>query len=391
MSILELKRVSKVYPGGHVAVSDLDLAIDDGEFFVLVGPSGCGKTSVLRMVAGLEEATAGDILIDGERVNDETPQDRDVAMAFQQHALYPHMTVAENIGFSLRVHHVPKAKIDERVAEVARTLDLVDVLDEKPRRLSGGQQQRVAMGRAIIRGPRLLLMDEPMSNLDAKLRTEARFEILKIQHRLGATTMYVTHDQVEAMAMGDRIAVMRDGVIVQRGLPMDIYTEPVDLFVAQFIGSPMMNVYLASVERGDGSTDDALELRFASFDIPLDRSVLDRHPWLHDSVGREVAVGIRPEDLERAPDGPIVASVTFTETLGPDQLVHGTIEAVAVHQRGSRVEVEDDAEPGEGIPNHATVRLITDSHDSIGMWAPLRLQPDTSRLYFFDLQTGRRI
>ena len=290
MSTLELRRVSKSYAHGGRVVADLDLEVEDGELFVLVGPSGCGKTTVLRMIAGLENVSSGDVVMDGVVINDLEPGQRDIAMAFQTYALYPHLTVA-GIGFPLRTAHVRGATVDRRVREVADLLQLADVLDRWPNQLSGGQQQRSALGRALIREPRLLLMDEPLSSLDTKLRAETRSAIWRIQRRLGLTTVCVTHDQVEAMSMGDRIAVMRQGRIVQCGPPLELYDTPVDLFVAQFIGSPSMNVFEANVV-GAG---ESLALRIGRQNVPLDDDALARVPVLPELVGRKVALGVRPE------------------------------------------------------------------------------------------------
>jgi multiple sugar transport system ATP-binding protein len=364
MTSIQLDDVSKVYADGVVAARHVDLTVDDGEFRVLLGPSGCGKSTVLRMIAGLEEATDGDIRLDGERANDVGPRHRDVAMAFQQHALYPHMTVAENIGFPLKVTGVHAAEIADRVAGIARLLRLTDVLDRTPSRISGGQQQRVSLGRSIIRSPRLFLMDEPLSNLDAKLRIEARAEILEIQRRLGTTTVFVTHDQAEAMAMADRITIMRDGGVVQTGTPTELYTAPVDLFVAQFLGSPKMNVMVATVvAQGDGH---ALEI--GSQTIPLrDSSTLTRWSGL---VGRRVAVGIRPESLVRVPDGDLRASVESIESLGPEQLVHALIDAPTVELTASGVEI---------------------STGRVDLFAPFTLRVDCSAIHLFDLETGHAV
>ena len=288
--------VSKVYPDGTRAVDHLDLDIQDGEFMVLVGPSGCGKTTALRMLAGLEDISEGRVSI-GERVVNHVPsRDRDIAMVFQSYALYPHLSVYENIAFGLRVKKVPKAEIDRRVKDAARILDLEALLDRKPRALSGGQRQRVAMGRAIVRHPQAFLMDEPLSNLDAKLRVQTRAEIARLQHDLGVTTLYVTHDQVEALTMGDRVAVMRKGQLQQVDNAQELYDRPLNLFVAGFIGSPAMNLLEATLEKAGAH----YSVRLGSQTLALDDEALASHPALQGYEGREVILGIRPEDLEDA-------------------------------------------------------------------------------------------
>lgn len=373
MSTLELRNLTKVFADGTVAVRNVDLTIADGEFLAIVGPSGCGKTTVLRMVAGLEPMSAGEVIIDGECVNDHTPQQRDIAMAFQQHALYPHMTVAENIGFSLRMAGWHKRDVRRRVAEVAAALGLSNVLDLSPRRLSGGQQQRVSMGRAIIRNPRLFLMDEPMSHLDAKLRASSRVEILKIQRRLSATTMYVTHDQVEAMSMADRVVVMREGSIVQIGSPLELYRRPVDVFVAQFMGSPPMSIVAGRVRSGSCCP----ELMIGPYRVSLPSTGFDL------LVDRRVAVGLRPEAFRRSPDGAILASVAFAEHLGAEQLVHATIDCPGIDSVGDETVNESAL--------RASISLYLPAEENVSLWEPLRLGIDVSELHFFDLETGLRL
>src|SRR6187549_2043265 len=296
MAEITLEQLTKVYPDGTKAVTELDLEVEAGEFVVFVGPSGCGKTTALRMVAGLETVTSGNVKIDGQVVNDLPPKDRDIAMVFQNYALYPHMSAARNMGFALKMQGVPKSEIDRRVRDAARILGLTDSLQKKPRSLSGGQRQRVAMGRAIVRNPQAFLMDEPLSNLDAKLRVEMRAEISRIQRDLGVTTIYVTHDQTEALTMGDRVAVMRNGVLQQVAVPKELYARPRNLFVAEFIGSPAMNLVTADLERSDGDVRAA----FGSYRLRLDRATLERHPALSGYEGRRVVLGIRPEDIEDA-------------------------------------------------------------------------------------------
>jgi multiple sugar transport system ATP-binding protein len=300
---IAVRGVTKSYDGTHRAVDAVDLDVADGELLVLVGPSGCGKSTLLRMIAGLEEVTDGAIAIGGEDVTRAEPKDRDIAMVFQSYALYPHMSVARNIGYPLKLAKRPKDEIARRVAEVADVLQLTEVLGRRPSQLSGGQRQRVAMGRAIIRHPRAFLMDEPLSNLDAKLRVEMRAEIARLQRELAVTTVYVTHDQTEAMTMGTRVAVLRDGVLQQVDTPQRLYDEPVNQFVATFIGSPAMNLLPGTVEAADGDTDDAaddaggrggLALRVGSHRLALDGAVVAAHPGLRARAGGRVAVGIRP-------------------------------------------------------------------------------------------------
>ena len=375
MTSIQLDDVSKVYPDGFVAVRHVDLTVVDGEFRVLLGPSGCGKSTVLRMIAGLEDATGGEIRLDGTRVNDIGPRERDVAMAFQTHALYPQMTVAENLGFPLKVTGHRSADVAQRVAEVARLLHLNDVLERQPSRLSGGQQQRVSLGRSIIRSPRLFLMDEPLSNLDAHLRVDARSEILRIQRELSTTTVFVTHDQAEAMAMADRITIMRDGVVTQTGTPTELYMRPADLFVAQFLGSPPMNVMVATVIEHDNG--HALEI--GSHTVPLTGNPPMGVGW-SSIVGREIAVGIRPESLTRVTDGELRASVESTESLGSEQLVHALIDAPTVELTPSGVEISHRRE--------SPITAFTDAHDAVSLWEPFALHVDSAAIHVFDLETG---
>src|SRR5205823_1507678 len=320
--------VTKVYDG-VVAVNELSLEVGNGEFMVLVGPSGCGKTTALRMVAGLEDITSGEILIGDRVVNDVDPRGRDVAMVFQNYALYPHMTVFENIAFGLRARHAPKAEIKTRVERASKALGLAELLERKPRQLSGGQRQRVAMGRAIVRNPRVFLMDEPLSNLDARLRVQMRAEVARVQRELGVTTIYVTHDQVEAMTMGDRVAVMRGGVLQQTGEPQSVFDRPANLFVASFIGSPPMNLVQARLDaRGDG-----LAAVVGDQDVDVPAEVAAARPALRRHAGRTIGLGIRPEHLRDAGDGSrprIRGTVRATEALGSELLVHLEVAAEPV-------------------------------------------------------------
>ena len=398
MAEIVLDHVSKVYgTGGPSAVSDLNLQIDDGEFIVLVGPSGCGKTTALRMVAGLESITDGTISIDEKVVNDVPPKERDIAMVFQNYALYPHMTVYDNMAFGLKLRKLSKDEIDRRVREAAKILDLEDFLERKPKALSGGQRQRVAMGRAIVREPKAFLMDEPLSNLDAKLRVQMRSEIARIQHDLRVTTLYVTHDQVEAMTMGDRVAVIRKGVLQQVDAPQYLYDHPNNLFVAGFIGSPAMNMVEADLSGSDGG----YALEFGDFRLEIPDQVIAARPAIKAYEGKPIVVGIRPEDMEDASlvaDAPqsrrIRSHVILREALGADVLVHFGVNARPVvtedtkelaHDVGAEVAeaVERGAQRGEWI---FLARLNPRTEAQQGK--PVELVIDTQRLHFFDPQTG---
>jgi multiple sugar transport system ATP-binding protein len=399
VSSIDLESVTKTYPDGTRAVDRLDLAIDDGEFVVLVGPSGCGKTTALRMVAGLEDITAGVVKIGERVVNDVPSRDRDVAMVFQSYALYPHLTVYDNMGFGLKLQKQPKDEIDRRVRNAARILGLDDLLHRKPRNLSGGQRQRVAMGRAIVRDPQAFLMDEPLSNLDAKLRVQMRAEIAKLQRDLEVTTIYVTHDQVEAMTMGDRVAVIRKGLLQQVDAPQVLYEHPVNLFVAGFIGSPAMNMVIARLE----STDAGVFVTFGSRRLRVDDAVIHDRPDLGGFDGRDVVLGLRPEDMEDAslvPDAPddrrLDVTVDLREALGSEVLVHFGIDGAAVTTEDAYELAEDaglDALSPAGSANGAgprfVARLSPRTHAREG--EPLRLFVDTARLHFFDPESGHGI
>ena len=317
MSSLTLKNVCKVYPSGVKAVNDFNMEIADKEFIVLVGPSGCGKSTTLRMIAGLEEISSGELYIDGKLMNQVQPKDRDIAMVFQNYALYPHMTVYENISFGLRMRHMPRAEIKKRVENAARILELSELLDRKPGALSGGQRQRVALGRAIVREPKVFLLDEPLSNLDAKLRTAMRAEIAKLHKQLGTTFIYVTHDQTEAMTMGTRIVVMRDGFVQQIAPPQELFNKPCNLFVATFIGTPQMNIIPGRLEAGENGLFVCFGDATETIRLPLPESKASL-PAVRDFAGREVLLGIRPNDVYPDPNG-FVASIEMTELQGAER------------------------------------------------------------------------
>jgi len=380
MSTLELQHLSKRFPTGDWAVRDVDLEVGDGELFVIVGPSGCGKSTLLRMVAGLEDVTVGDVLIDHASLDRVRPHERNIAMAFQQYALYPHMTVAENIGFPMRVTHLHQAVVERRIQEVAAALQLDDVLDRRPSTLSGGQQQRVAMGRAIVRDPRLLLMDEPMSNLDAKLRVQTRLVIMRLQRRLGLTTLYVTHDQDEAMAMGDRVGVMRHGTIVQCAVPIDVYDHPHDVFVAQFVGTPPMNLVEAWVVESD---DGGYALRVGRQEVSLGDHDVARRPHIRDLVGRAVVLGFRADGSAHRPDGPLVGSVVSSEVVDRRKFVRVELDAcgVSVTAQGAAVD------PGR----RTSIVVALDPGTPVNRWEPFRFSIDLERIHLFDLPTGRAV
>ncbi|GGA66813.1 sugar ABC transporter ATP-binding protein [Pseudoclavibacter endophyticus] len=355
MASVTFDRVTLQYPGAtRPAVSGLDLEIHDGEFLVLVGPSGCGKSTSLRVLAGLEQVTSGSILIDGEDVTEVDPKDRDIAMVFQNYALYPHMSVAENMGFALKLAKRPSAEIRERVREAAEMLDLVPYLDRRPKALSGGQRQRVAMGRAIVRQPRVFCMDEPLSNLDAKLRVQTRGEIARLQHRLGTTTLYVTHDQVEALTMGDRVAVLKDGVLQQVAAPRELYREPANVFVAGFVGSPAMNLF-------DGTLDADGAAHLGDLRIPVPSEGLQR--------GGGVTIGVRPEHVALDSDGPIEATVDMTEELGSDSYVYARAK----------------------LPGEPPIIVRVRSQEPPTTGDTIRVAVDTAHVHFFDAVSGERV
>ena len=397
MAEITLDDVSKIYPDGTQAVDSLDLAVEDGEFMVLVGPSGCGKTTALRMVAGLEDISKGTVSIGERVVNEVPPRDRDIAMVFQNYALYPHMSVYENMAFGLKLRKLPKDEIDRRVRKAADILGLAEFLNRKPRALSGGQRQRVAMGRAIVREPQAFLMDEPLSNLDAKLRVQTRSEIAKIQHDLRVTTIYVTHDQIEAMTMGDRVAVLKKGVLQQVDPPQTLYDRPDNLFVGGFIGSPAMNMVNAKLSRSDGS----LFAEFGGFRLRVGDQGRAARPDLEKFDGKEVILGIRPEDMEDAAiltgapdDQKVTSTVDLREALGSEVLVHFTVNApIVMHEHTRELAVDVGAEALEDLEERAR----QDKSPFVAQLSPrtkvkegdkLEVVVDTNRLHFFDPETG---
>lgn len=387
MAEIVLDHVNKSYPDGHTAVRDLNLTIADGEFLILVGPSGCGKTTTLNMIAGLEDISSGELRIAGERVNEKAPKDRDIAMVFQSYALYPHMTVRQNIAFPLTLAKMRKADIAQKVSETAKILDLTNLLDRKPSQLSGGQRQRVAMGRAIVRHPKAFLMDEPLSNLDAKLRVQMRGEIAQLQRRLGTTTVYVTHDQTEAMTLGDRVVVMYGGIAQQIGTPEELYGRPANLFVAGFIGSPAMNFFPARL------TAIGLTLPFGEVTLaPEVQGVIAAHP-----KPENVIVGVRPEHIQ---DAALIdayqriraltfqVKVNLVESLGADKYLYFTTESPAVHsvQLDELAEVEGESALHE---NQFVARVPAESKVAIGQSVELAF--DTARLAVFDADSGANL
>ncbi len=388
MATVQLDGINKVYENGYHAIHDLDLEIADREFLVLVGPSGCGKSTALRMIAGLESISGGTMKIGDKVVNEVEPKDRDIAMVFQNYALYPHMSVYDNIGFALKLAKVPKEEIDTRVRKAAAILELEDNLDRKPGQLSGGQRQRVAMGRAIVRQPKAFLMDEPLSNLDAKLRVQMRAEIAALQRELAVTTVYVTHDQIEAMTMGDRVAVLKDGYLQQVDTPQNLYDHPVNVFVAAFIGSPSMNLFEAQVDL----SGDAGSIRLGSHVLGLSPENLVKHPKLRDYDGRPVIVGIRPEDYEDAalaPDVPesqrFTSKVTLLEALGSEIMAHFKVDAPTVDS-GDPDAVEEKAGAGQA---NAVGRFSPRSQARMGQ--EIEIAVSTENMHFFDAETRQSI
>jgi multiple sugar transport system ATP-binding protein len=385
-----LNEVTKRFPDGALAVDKISLDIADGEFVILVGPSGCGKSTTLNMIAGLEDITEGELLIGGQVVNNKAPKDRDIAMVFQSYALYPHMTVRENMGFALKLAKTPQATIDEKVNEAARILDLTQHLDRRPANLSGGQRQRVAMGRAIVRDPSVFLMDEPLSNLDAKLRVQTRTEVSKLQRRLGTTMVYVTHDQTEAMTLGDRLAVMRSGVLQQVGSPHELYANPRNLFVAGFIGSPAMNFMSGTLEEGSLRTSIGI--------LPLTPQL--KHALERGNAGREVIVGIRPENFEDAslvqPDirGHGItfrATIEVVESMGSDVFVYFTQESGLSRSVDQLADLADDAGKSDTGASQETVTARLDAATGIREGEEAELWADVRSMHIFDPATGRNL
>ena len=381
MAELSLEGLTKIYPNGFKAVDELNIDISDGEFLVLVGPSGCGKSTALRMVAGLEEITSGNLSINGDLMNDVEPKDRNIAMVFQNYALYPHLDVEKNIGFALKLSGLSKQEINSKVSEAAKILELEPLLKNKPAQLSGGQRQRVAMGRAIVRDPSVFLMDEPLSNLDAKLRVQMRAEITRLQHRLEATTLYVTHDQVEAMTMGDRVAVMKDGVLQQIDNPSSLYEKPENLFVAGFIGAPAMNLREAKLTNDNGEW----ALQIGSTTMPLARGIVENRRSLAQYDGRTVVIGIRPEAMDDAnissnKNLPVLSAVTeLTEALGSDLLVHFPLDAKAVDA--------GDPDALKDLDENPLMVARVDPRSQTKPGEKIEISVDTERIHFFDPET----
>ncbi|MCL3836308.1 ABC transporter ATP-binding protein [Aeromicrobium duanguangcaii] len=386
MAEIVLDHVNKRYPDGALAVEDFNLTIADGEFIILVGPSGCGKSTTLNMIAGLEDITTGELKIDGTVVNDKAPKDRDIAMVFQSYALYPHMTVYENMAFPLTLAGMDKAEIKEKVMEAARMLELEPHLDRKPSNLSGGQRQRVAMGRAIVRNPKAFLMDEPLSNLDAKLRVQMRTQVARIQKNLGTTTVYVTHDQTEAMTLGDRVVVMRAGKIQQVGSPAELYDNPTNLFVAGFIGSPSMNFLPATIE---GDT-----LKTSIGDLPVPDSA--RESLRSGSASRDVIVGIRPEHFEDAslvaadaPGARVDVTVDLVEQMGSDVYAYFSVKGNSADNADLEDLAKDSGQDMTGGGTQVNARLSAESKVASGQRAELYV--DTSKIQIFDASSGENI
>jgi multiple sugar transport system ATP-binding protein len=389
---ITIQKLFKEYPNGFEAVQDLDLEVKDGEFMVLVGPSGCGKTTVLRMVAGLESISDGVVKIGERTVNDVSSKDRDLAMVFQNYALYPHMTVAQNIGFALKIRKESKSEIKRLVDNAAEILGLTDWLDRKPGQLSGGQRQRVAMGRAIVRQPAAFLMDEPLSNLDAKLRVQMRAEVARIHHRLGVATLYVTHDQVEAMTMGDRVAVLRSGVLQQCDAPQVLYDRPTNIFVAAFIGSPAMNLFEAQLGEGAGFA------MLGSQRVTLGDEVHAARPALQKYANASVVVGIRPQDLmlddtttsSTVQTSALEGDVELVEALGSEELVHFVIDAKRVEAEGVKDADAQGLEAGM-IAGRGDGTARVDSGSQLVAGSRVRFTLNPTRLHFFDKDTGEAI
>ena len=388
MGAIDIKSAGKIYPNGTRALEDVNITINDGEFVVLVGPSGCGKTTLLRMVAGLEDITEGEISIGDKTVNDVAPKDRDIAMVFQNYALYPHMSVFDNMAFSLKLRKLPKDEIDQKVKDAAKTLEISELLDRKPKALSGGQRQRVAMGRAIVRNPQAFLMDEPLSNLDAKLRVQMRAELGQLHTQLQTTTLYVTHDQVEAMTMGDRVAVIRKGELQQIDTPREIYLNPKNIFVAGFIGSPSMNFVYANV----GVNKNSIKLNFGNDHIDYKGDKLEK---LKIFENKEIVMGIRPEAFE---DGnyantseyseSIKVSVSLLEQLGSDSYIHFYKDIKPVQTEAIEEILADEGEDISVLGDNTKFIARINPNSTVVEGEEIELKIDPSKLHFFDPETG---
>ena len=395
MAEITFESVGKIYPGGTRAITDVNLKVDDGEFVVLVGPSGCGKSTLLRMLAGLEEITEGVVQIGDRVVNGIPAKDRDITMVFQNYALYPHMSVFNNMAYSLKLRGTDKAEIKSRVEEAARVLEITDFLERKPKALSGGQRQRVAMGRAIVREPAAFLMDEPLSNLDAKLRVQMRSELGELHKRLRTTTMYVTHDQVEAMTMGDRVAVIRKGMLQQTDTPQYLYDHPTNIFIAGFIGSPSMNFIYGRLE----SEGDRIYAVVGDTKLRVDPKILERRKGLRDYVGKELVVGIRPEDFEAAEVVPgqideattMTADVELMEQLGSESLVHFSKPTPPVITPDIQELLADQGQGPEVLGDQTKFTSRINPRVKLSVGQRLKLVIDTSVLHFFDKDTGDTI
>ena len=391
MGAIDIKSAGKIYPNGTRALEDVSITINDGEFVVLVGPSGCGKTTLLRMVAGLEDITEGEISIGDKTVNDVAPKDRDIAMVFQNYALYPHMSVFDNMAFSLKLRKLPKDEIDKKVKDAAKTLEISELLDRKPKALSGGQRQRVAMGRAIVRNPQAFLMDEPLSNLDAKLRVQMRAELGQLHTQLQTTTLYVTHDQVEAMTMGDRVAVIRKGELQQIDTPREIYLNPRNIFVAGFIGSPSMNFVYANI----GVKNSSIQLSFGNDQIDYNGEKLDE---LKAFENKEIVMGIRPEAFE---DGnyanesefsqSIKVSVSLLEQLGSDSYIHFYKDIKPVQTEAIEEILADEGEDISVLGDNTKFIARINPNSTVVEGKEIELKIDPSKLHFFDPETGDAI
>ena len=394
MASVELDGINKVYDNGFHAVQDLSIDVADGEFLVLVGPSGCGKSTALRMVAGLEDISSGELRIGGRRVNELEPQDRDIAMVFQSYALYPHMSVEDNIAYGLKLRKMPKDEMNARIKKAADMLELTPLLDRKPKQLSGGQRQRVAMGRAIVREPQVFLMDEPLSNLDAKLRVQMRAEISAVVRSLKTTTLYVTHDQTEAMTMGDRMAVMKAGILNQLGTPSECYDTPNNIFVAQFVGSPPMNLVTANVV----GTGDRMALKVGDVTLTVPAALLDAKPALRNYVGKKVVMGVRSEDMEDSSlnQGPedqrLKGTITLTEALGSEIVVHFSFDAERVETPDTKLLAKESGEQelntlGQGVKWVASFapRSRVRNGDTVD------ISVDMERIHLFDPETSEAI